>query len=59
MRKAEKMSKKSTSTTFDEDAPITQSDIESGKLVMRKQRKQWRDTSLKATGKYLFRQRHH
>jgi uncharacterized protein (DUF4415 family) len=30
------MSKKSTSTTFDEDAPITQSDIESGKLVMRK-----------------------
>jgi hypothetical protein len=53
------MSKKSTSTTFDEDAPITQSDIESGKLVMRKQRKQWRDTSLKATGKYLFRQRHH
>jgi uncharacterized protein (DUF4415 family) len=30
------MSKKSTSATFDEDAPITQSDIKSGKLVLRK-----------------------
>ncbi len=30
------MSKKSTSATFDEDAPITQADIKSGKLVLRK-----------------------
>jgi uncharacterized protein (DUF4415 family) len=30
------MSKKSTSATFDEDAPINQSDIKSGKLVLRK-----------------------
>ena len=30
------MNKKSTSATFDEDAPITQSDIKSGKLVLRK-----------------------
>jgi uncharacterized protein (DUF4415 family) len=30
------MSKKSTSTTFDEDAPITDADIQSGKLVLRK-----------------------
>lgn len=30
------MSKKSTSAIFDEDATITQSDIKSGKLVLRK-----------------------
>ncbi|MBC3874262.1 BrnA antitoxin family protein [Undibacterium flavidum] len=30
------MNKKSTSKTFDDDAPITQSDIKSGKLVLRK-----------------------
>jgi uncharacterized protein (DUF4415 family) len=30
------MSKKSTTATFDEDAPITQADIDAGKLVMRK-----------------------
>ncbi|WP_295766001.1 BrnA antitoxin family protein [Undibacterium sp.] len=30
------MNKKSTSVTFDEDAPITQSDIKSGKLILRK-----------------------
>jgi len=30
------VSKKSISTTFDEDTPITQSDIKSGKLVLRK-----------------------
>ncbi len=30
------MNKKSTSTSFDEDTPITQSDIKSGKLVLRK-----------------------
>ncbi len=30
------MKKKSTTTTFDEDAPITQGDIDAGKLVMRK-----------------------
>ncbi|WP_423679754.1 BrnA antitoxin family protein [Undibacterium sp. WLHG33] len=30
------MSKKSTSTTFDEDTPITQTDIKNGKLVLRK-----------------------
>ena len=30
------MSKKSTSTTFDEDAPMKQSDIKSGQLVLRK-----------------------
>ena len=30
------MSKKSTSTTYDENAPITQADIKSGKLVLRK-----------------------
>jgi uncharacterized protein (DUF4415 family) len=30
------MSKKSTTATFDEDAPITQADIKSGKLVLRK-----------------------
>lgn len=36
MQKAEKMNKKSTSKTFDDDTPITQSDIKSGKLVLRK-----------------------
>ena len=30
------MSKKSTKATFDEDAPITQADIDAGKLVLRK-----------------------
>lgn len=30
------MNKKSTSKIFDDDAPITQSDIKSGKLVLRK-----------------------
>lgn len=30
------MSKKSTLVSFDEDAPITQADIASGKLVLRK-----------------------
>ena len=30
------MNKKSTSVSFDEDAPITQSDIKSGKLILRK-----------------------
>jgi uncharacterized protein (DUF4415 family) len=30
------MNKKSTLKTFDDDAPITQSDIKSGKLVLRK-----------------------
>lgn len=30
------MSKKSTSAIFDEDAPITQTDIKNGKLVLRK-----------------------
>lgn len=30
------MKKKSTTATYDEDAPITQSDIESGKLILRK-----------------------
>ena len=30
------MSKKSTSGMFDENAPITQADIDSGKLVLRK-----------------------
>ena len=30
------MSKKSTTVTFDEDAPITQADIDAGKLVLRK-----------------------
>lgn len=30
------MKKKSTTTTFDEGAPITQGDIDAGKLVMRK-----------------------
>ena len=30
------MSKKSTSVSFDEDAPITQADIKSGKLILRK-----------------------
>ena len=30
------MSKKSTTATFDEDAPITQADIDAGKLVLRK-----------------------
>src|SRR5437762_10883760 len=30
------MNKKSTSTKFDDDAPITQADIKSGKLVLRK-----------------------
>jgi uncharacterized protein (DUF4415 family) len=30
------MSKKSTSATFEEDAPIAQSDIKNGKLVLRK-----------------------
>jgi len=34
MRKAKKMRKKSTSATFDEDAPIKHSDIKSGKLVL-------------------------
>jgi uncharacterized protein (DUF4415 family) len=29
------MSKKSTTATFDEDAPITQGDIDAGKLVLR------------------------
>lgn len=29
------MSRKSTSATFDEDAPITQADIAAGKLVLR------------------------
>lgn len=30
------MSKKSTTATFDEDAPITQDDIDVGKLLLRK-----------------------
>jgi uncharacterized protein (DUF4415 family) len=30
------MKKKSTTPTFDEDAPITQGDIDAGKLVLRK-----------------------
>lgn len=30
------MRKKSTTATFDEDAPITQADIDAGKLVLRK-----------------------
>lgn len=30
------MKKKSTTTTFDEDAPITQGDIDAGKLILRK-----------------------
>ena len=30
------MSKKSTTATFDEDTPITQADIDVGKLVLRK-----------------------
>ena len=30
------MNKKSTSATFDEDTPVTQSDIKSGKLILRK-----------------------
>ncbi len=30
------MSKKSITATFDEDAPITQGDIDAGKLVLRK-----------------------
>lgn len=30
------MKKKSTTTSFDEDAPITQGDIDAGKLVLRK-----------------------
>lgn len=30
------MSKKSITATFDEDAPITQTDIDTGKLVLRK-----------------------
>lgn len=30
------MSKKSTTATIDEDAPITQADIDNGKLVLRK-----------------------
>lgn len=30
------MSKKSTTATFDEDAPITQADIDADKLVLRK-----------------------
>lgn len=30
------MSKKSTTGTFDQDAPISQSDIDSGKLIVRK-----------------------
>lgn len=30
------MSKKSTTATFDEDTPITQADIDTGKLVLRK-----------------------
>lgn len=30
------MSKKSTSASFDDDVPITQTDIDSGKLVLRK-----------------------
>lgn len=30
------MSKKSTTATFDEDAPITQAGIDAGKLVLRK-----------------------
>ena len=30
------MSKKSTTATFDEDAPITLADIDAGKLVLRK-----------------------
>lgn len=30
------MSKKSTSAIFDEDTPVTQTDIKSGKLVLRK-----------------------
>ena len=30
------MKKKSTTPTFDENAPITQADIDSGKLVLRK-----------------------
>ena len=29
------MSKKSTTATFDEDAPITQADIDAGKLLLR------------------------
>jgi uncharacterized protein (DUF4415 family) len=30
------MSRKSTTATFDEDAPITQADVDAGKLVLRK-----------------------
>ena len=30
------MNKKSTSATFDDEAPITQADIKSGKLILRK-----------------------
>lgn len=30
------MSKKSTTATFDEDTPITQGDIDTGKLILRK-----------------------
>jgi uncharacterized protein (DUF4415 family) len=30
------MSKKSTTATFDEDTPITQADVDAGKLVLRK-----------------------
>jgi len=30
------MSKKSTTATFDEDVPITQTDIDAGKLILRK-----------------------
>lgn len=30
------MKRKSTTATFDEDAPITQADIESGRLILRK-----------------------
>ncbi len=30
------MRKKSTTATFDEDAPITQGDIEAGRLILRK-----------------------
>ena len=30
------MSKKSTTATFDEDTPITQADVDAGKIVLRK-----------------------
>ena len=30
------MKRKSTTATFDEDTPITQADIDSGKLILRK-----------------------